>query len=141
MWRICVIHTNRSHDKQSCAFRTSQALSITNQELVFLYRLAPGACPESYGLQVALLAGIPSLVVQAATKAGLALEKSIGQNFQLSERRSQFSSIHEEWLEALVAASMSEPNQQSSSSGDDAFDALFCLRCELKRSYSQGNQI
>ncbi|GJZ11094.1 DNA mismatch repair protein MSH7 [Tanacetum coccineum] len=47
-------------------YYTSQS---TNQQLVFLYRLANGAWRESYGLQVASMAGIPEKVVE--TKIGV----------------------------------------------------------------------
>ncbi|CAM8914652.1 unnamed protein product [Rhodiola kirilowii] len=134
-------HPHVSSQHMSCTFRKSQSPSKSDEELVFLYRLAPGACPESYGLQVALMAGIPNQVVQAATKAGLAMKKSIGQSFRFSEQRSQFSSIHEEWLKGVISVSRTEPNHPSNGEDNDALDALFCLWCELKRSYAQADII
>ncbi|KAK7396957.1 hypothetical protein VNO78_18120 [Psophocarpus tetragonolobus] len=39
-------------------------------EVTFLYRLTPGACPKSYGVNVARIAGLPTSVLQkAATKS------------------------------------------------------------------------
>ena len=35
-------------------------------EIVFLHRLAPGAAPQSYGIQVAKLAGVPGEVIARA---------------------------------------------------------------------------
>jgi DNA mismatch repair ATPase MutS len=40
------------------------------EEVTFLYRLTDGACPKSYGANVARLAGLPdSVVARAAAKA------------------------------------------------------------------------
>ncbi|EOA19802.1 hypothetical protein CARUB_v10000048mg [Capsella rubella] len=36
------------------------------EEVTFLYRLTPGACPKSYGVNVARLAGLPEYVLQRA---------------------------------------------------------------------------
>ncbi|KAK9819817.1 hypothetical protein WJX72_002734 [[Myrmecia] bisecta] len=45
--------------------------------LTFLYQLRPGACPRSYGLQVARLAGIPTAVVRVARQAGTLIEDKL----------------------------------------------------------------
>ncbi|XXG53994.1 hypothetical protein AAC387_Pa03g1985 [Persea americana] len=37
------------------------------EEVTFLYRLTPGACPKSYGVNVARLAGLPDSVLQKAS--------------------------------------------------------------------------
>lgn len=34
--------------------------------ITFLYKLKPGRCPRSYGMNVARLAGIPDTIVQKA---------------------------------------------------------------------------
>eukprot|EP01090_Pellita_catalonica_P005110 TRINITY_DN14958_c0_g1_i1.p1 TRINITY_DN14958_c0_g1~~TRINITY_DN14958_c0_g1_i1.p1 ORF type:complete len:140 (-),score=29.54 TRINITY_DN14958_c0_g1_i1:176-595(-) len=36
------------------------------RELTFLYKVAEGACPQSYGMNVALMAGIPRGIVERA---------------------------------------------------------------------------
>jgi DNA mismatch repair protein MSH6 len=46
-------------------------------QITFLYRLRPGACPRSYGLQVARLAGIPGGVVSRAHAAGARMEAKL----------------------------------------------------------------
>jgi len=38
------------------------------EEVTFLYKLTPGACPKSYGTNVARLAGLPAVVVQRAAE-------------------------------------------------------------------------
>ena len=45
--------------------------------LVFLYQLRSGACPCSYGLQVAQLAGIPKGISESARRAGAVLESRL----------------------------------------------------------------
>lgn len=115
----------------ACAFRSkSECPSKSDQELVFLYRLTSGACPESYGLQVAMMAGIPEKVVEAASKAGQVMKKSVGESFRSSEQRSEFSTLHEEWLKTLLNVS-----QTGHYNDEDSFDVLFCLHQELKSSY------
>ncbi|XVF88507.1 hypothetical protein PTKIN_Ptkin19aG0056500 [Pterospermum kingtungense] len=121
----------------ACSFNLkSESCSRGEQELVFLYRLTDGACPESYGLQVAIMAGIPENVVEAASKAGQVLKRSVGESFKSSEQRSEFSTLHEEWLKTLVNIS-----QLGNRNFDDAdaYDTLFCLWHELKNSYRACN--
>ncbi|GAB4839197.1 DNA mismatch repair protein msh7 [Ancistrocladus abbreviatus] len=116
----------------ACTFKpSSETSSERDHELVFLYRLAPGACPESYGLQVALMAGVPKQVVKAASMAAQLIKERIGENFRSSERRSEFSTLHEEWFKTLTAVS----GIAASSCDDDTYDTLFCLWHELRSSY------
>ncbi|KAJ4846391.1 DNA mismatch repair protein msh7 [Turnera subulata] len=126
-------HPHVSLQHMACAFNPrSQSSARDESDLVFLYRLTAGACPESYGLQVAVMAGIPEQVVHAASHAGQLMKRSIGESFKSSERRSEFSTLHEQWLKALVNVSQS---RDFSSDDEDAFDTLFCLWHELKCSY------
>lgn len=55
--------------------------------ITFLYRLCSGACPKSYGLQVAQLAGIPSNALRVADQAGLQLETKLKALFEGSQHR------------------------------------------------------
>ncbi|KAH1234250.1 DNA mismatch repair protein MSH7 [Glycine max] len=120
----------------ACAFKSkSDTHSMRDQELVFLYRLASGPCPESYGLQVALMAGIPEKTVNIASKASQQMKKSIGQSFRSSEQRSEFSTLHEEWLKTLVSISRIE---DCNSLDEDALDTLICLWYEVKTSFISG---
>ncbi|KAL0345263.1 UNVERIFIED_CONTAM: DNA mismatch repair protein MSH7 [Sesamum radiatum] len=116
----------------ACSFDCASKMSSqVDQKLVFLYRLASGACPESYGMQIALMAGIPSSVVEAASKAGQVMKEMVGESFKSSEQRENFSTLHEEWLKSVL--SLSE-TAEADFDNDDAFDSLFCLWHELKRS-------
>ncbi|KAK4479162.1 hypothetical protein RD792_014673 [Penstemon davidsonii] len=115
----------------ACSFDlTSKTLSQVDKQIVFLYRLASGACPESYGMQVAHMAGIPVPVIQAASKAGQVMKKKVGQNFKSCEQRENFSTLHEDWLKALVSVSKTAEVDFD----DDAFDSLFCMWHEVKTS-------
>ncbi|KAL9261157.1 DNA mismatch repair protein MSH7-like protein, partial [Drosera capensis] len=122
-------YVNLQH--MACAFVPRS--NSSESDLVFLYRLASGACPESYGLQVAAMAGIPKKVVEAASRAGQTMKQTIGESFRSSERRSEFSSMHTEWLKALTAVS----GAGLDSCDDDMCDALFCLWHEVKSSYAK----
>ncbi|XP_031387597.1 DNA mismatch repair protein MSH7 [Punica granatum] len=118
----------------ACALqsKSSTPSGRPEQELVFLYRLASGPCPESYGLQVATMAGIPEKVVESASRAGRAMKRSIGESFRSSEQRIVFSSLHEEWLKTLLILSKTGEGGTRVSEDDDALDTLFCLWHEMK---------
>lgn len=125
-------HPHVSLQHMACTFKSKfENLPQGDQELVFLYRLASGACPESYGMQVALMAGIPKQVVEAASKAGQVMKRRVGESFKSSEQRSEFSTLHEEWLKCVLAVSKTGDCDLDS---DDALDTLFCLWHELKCS-------
>jgi len=131
-------HPHVSLQHMACAMRPHSPPGNKEYELVFLYRLAPGACPESYGLQVALMAGIPKAVVEAATAAAGAMKEMVGENFKSSEQRSEFSTLHEEWLKAALAFSSCQASNFNYSD-DDTYDTLFCLWHELKNSYAKSS--
>ncbi|KAL7151089.1 hypothetical protein ABFS83_04G007600 [Erythranthe nasuta] len=51
-------------------------------EVIFLYKLTPGACPKSYGVNVARLAGLPDTVLQKATAKSQEFELSYGKRLK-----------------------------------------------------------
>ena len=122
-------HPHVSLQHMSCAMRPTSS-SGKDFDLVFLYRLASGACPASYGLQVALMAGIPKQVVEAASTASEAMKEMIGASFKSSEQRSEFSTLHEQWFKTILSLACEQGNFD-----DDTYDSLFCLWHELKTSY------
>ncbi|XP_042481954.1 DNA mismatch repair protein MSH7 [Macadamia integrifolia] len=130
-------HPRVTLQHMACTFKPKVGGFSSDQELVFLYRLTSGACPESYGLQVALMAGVPRQVVEVASKASQGLKKLIAENFRSSEQRSDFSTLHEEWLKILLA--VSKNRESSLNNDDDAFDTLLCLWHELRASYHLSN--
>jgi DNA mismatch repair ATPase MutS len=53
--------------------------------VTFLYRLVPGACPKSYGVNVARLAGLPAHVLAVAAAKAAELEaQSVDANAPLN---------------------------------------------------------
>ena len=62
----------------ACAVTPAEEAGGVDQ-VTFLYRLSDGACPKSYGVNVARLAGIPECVVRrAAAVSQLVEEKGLG---------------------------------------------------------------
>ncbi|KAL5863022.1 hypothetical protein ACOSQ3_000536 [Xanthoceras sorbifolium] len=55
------------------------------EEVTFLYRLSRGACPKSYGVNVAQLAGLPNCVLQKAAAKSSAFEAIYGKHRTESE--------------------------------------------------------
>uniref|UniRef100_K3ZQ28 DNA mismatch repair protein n=1 Tax=Setaria italica TaxID=4555 RepID=K3ZQ28_SETIT len=53
------------------------------EEVTFLYRLTPGACPKSYGVNVARLAGIPASVLQRANEKSNDFEANYGKRHRM----------------------------------------------------------
>ena len=47
--------------------------------MTFLYKLTPGSCPKSYGVNVARLAGLPESVLKCAAKTAAAHEANAGE--------------------------------------------------------------
>ncbi|KAA3458880.1 DNA mismatch repair protein MSH6 isoform X2 [Gossypium australe] len=50
------------------------------EEVTFLYRLTPGACPKSYGVNVARIAGLPDSVLQTAASKSREFEAVYGKH-------------------------------------------------------------
>ena len=81
---------------------------------------------------MAIMAGIPERVVEAASKARQVMKRSLGKSFRSSEQRSEFSTLHEQWLNMIMAVSKSEDRNFDDT---DDFDTLFCLWHELRSFY------
>ncbi|XP_030472662.2 DNA mismatch repair protein MSH7 [Syzygium oleosum] len=127
-------HPRVTLQHMACALKSNCGNhSKSDQELVFLYKLSSGACPESYGLQVACMAGIPQQVVESASKAGRLMKMSVGGSFKSSEQRLEFSTLHEEWLKTLL--SVAQTGGHNVDGDEDALDTFFCLWHELKSLY------
>ncbi|CAA0824896.1 DNA mismatch repair protein MSH6 [Striga hermonthica] len=52
------------------------------EEVIFLYKLTPGACPKSYGVNVARLAGLPDTVLQKAAAKSQEFEGNYGKRLR-----------------------------------------------------------
>ncbi|WVZ64907.1 hypothetical protein U9M48_014354 [Paspalum notatum var. saurae] len=64
------------------------------EEVTFLYRLTPGACPKSYGVNVARLAGIPASVLQRASEKSSEFEANYGRRYCMT--KDEHASAHSE---------------------------------------------
>ena len=107
-------------------------VSTSQKRLVFLYKLSPGASPDSYGLHVASLAGLPEKVIKQAENARSIIQSRLSSTFQANAHRLHFSHIHENWLRTIFA--MLNPNVLKSNAVDirDAYDTLLCVWHELQ---------
>ncbi|XP_018475958.1 DNA mismatch repair protein MSH6 [Raphanus sativus] len=57
------------------------------EEVTFLYRLTPGACPKSYGVNVARLAGLPDDLLQRAVIKSQEFEGLYGKNHKKADHK------------------------------------------------------
>jgi DNA mismatch repair protein MutS len=82
--RARVLFATHYHELTALAERLAHAANATvevkewRDEIVFLYRVVPGAADRSYGIHVAKLAGLPAAVVARAGEVLTELEKADG---------------------------------------------------------------
>ncbi|GJP57943.1 hypothetical protein CLOP_g20647 [Closterium sp. NIES-67] len=109
-----------------------------DEELVFLYKLHSGACPKSYGLKVASMAGIPSRVVMKATQAASALEHELSDKFDNPEplAASKLLDLERSWVQTLqgVAACGASGAKVPDEDAEDTFETLYCIWHEVRHS-------
>lgn len=70
-------------------------------EVTFLYSLTPGACPKSYGVNVARLAGLPESVLKTAVAKSIEFEAAYGKHKQ-SENPLPIQAWEEEETRAFI---------------------------------------
>lgn len=68
-------------------------------EVTFLYRLSAGACPKSYGVNVARLAGLPTYVLQKADAKSREFEATYGKYRTVS---SEPYSSNQSWVDEII---------------------------------------
>ena len=82
--RCRVLFATHYHELTALADRLARAANATvevkewRDEIVFLYRVVPGAVDRSYGIHVAKLAGLPGAVLARANEVLTELEKANG---------------------------------------------------------------
>ncbi|MGH6827134.1 DNA mismatch repair protein MutS [Methyloceanibacter sp.] len=82
--RCRVLFATHYHELTALADRLPRAANATvevkewRDEIVFLYRVVPGAADRSYGIHVAKLAGLPQAVLSRANEVLTELEKADG---------------------------------------------------------------
>ncbi|KAM0829156.1 hypothetical protein ACQ4PT_067060 [Festuca glaucescens] len=128
-------HPHVSLQHMACMLRPRSGGS-GDKELTFLYRLASGASPESYGLQVATMAGIPMSTVEKASVAGQMMKSKIARNFKSSEGRAEFSTLHEDWLRTILAIGGVKDGHLD----EGTMDTMFCVAQELKSHFRKGGR-
>ncbi|KHN43463.1 DNA mismatch repair protein Msh6-1 [Glycine soja] len=69
-------------------------------EVTFLYRLTPGACPKSYGVNVARIAGLPTSVLQKAAAKSREFEATYGKCRKVS---TVTNSPNKNWVDEIAA--------------------------------------
>lgn len=124
-------HPHVTLQHMACMLKPRNGGDGGEKELTFLYRLTSGACPESYGLQVATMAGLPRSIVERASAAGEMMRSKIAGNFRSSEERAEFSTLHEEWVRTIVAIG----GVKDAHLDEDTMDTLFCVFHELKAHF------
>ncbi|XP_062143527.1 DNA mismatch repair protein MSH6 [Alnus glutinosa] len=82
------------------------------EEVTFLYRLTPGECPKSYGVNVAWLAGLPDSVLQNAAAKSREFEGAYGKHWKKFEDGLSNQSLVDEMVEFVqkfmdIAANLS----------------------------------
>lgn len=82
-----VKHTVRVlHLACRCCRIERATLATPFARVTFQYKLQPGACPKSYGLHVAALAGIPQPICSVAEQVGTALESRLSRDFRQAHK-------------------------------------------------------
>jgi DNA mismatch repair protein MutS len=72
------------------------AVTEADGNVVFLHKIIPGGADRSYGIHVALLAGLPRPIIQRATEILSDLEKSSGQSVRINPLLAQQASLFPE---------------------------------------------
>lgn len=74
-------------DKMPGVFNCHVAVSEENESVVFLHQIRPGGCDDSYGIEVARLAGVPDDVVRRAQEILIQLEEENGPRQKMKIRQ------------------------------------------------------
>ncbi|XP_047969957.1 DNA mismatch repair protein MSH6 [Salvia hispanica] len=78
------------------------------EEVIFLYKLTPGACPKSYGVNVARLAGLPDTVLRKAAAMSQEFEGTYGNKLGATHRWEDKASLIIENLIKITATAESK---------------------------------
>lgn len=100
--------------------------SMAEKELVFLYKLKEGVCQQSYGLQVATLAGLPPSVVRSAEFASNSIRTTVSAAFDAALIKDGLPDLHKQWFTALMEATTFDD--------EDLHDTFVCIWEEMRRS-------
>jgi DNA mismatch repair protein MutS len=142
--RCRVLFATHYHELTALADRLPRAANATvevkewRDEIVFLYRVVPGAADRSYGIHVAKLAGLPGAVLARANEVLTELEKADGRPKPLdladdlplfSAAKGASPSPRQSALEATVGAL-----RPDAMTPREALEAIYTLKGLLDRS-------
>ncbi|KAJ7570918.1 hypothetical protein O6H91_01G139800 [Diphasiastrum complanatum] len=127
-----------TNDEWNKASDVGQSSCLFDKQLVFLYKLKAGACPRSYGLQVASLAGIPESIVVVAAKASEMIHSCLNKAFQAAtDVNTELSHIQKQWLKSLITAgkliTFGRSSNRPLDCAEDAYDTFLCLWHEMRK--------
>lgn len=125
-------------DREALSSGEPSKSSAYEKRLVFLYKLSPGASPDSYGLHVASLAGLPKTVIKQAENARSIIYSRLSSTFQSNAHRVHFSHVHDQWMRTILAAPNLNGSNCSAIDMEDAYDTLLCVWHELQSCMSKG---
>jgi DNA mismatch repair protein MSH6 len=91
-----------AHVADDVADDVTREATEADRPITFLYKLRRGACPKSYGMRVAALAGVPRTVVEEAEKAAASMEKKLSNAF--GDESDAFTVGERSAVDAIVAA-------------------------------------
>lgn len=97
------------------------------EKIVFLHSVKPGPANQSYGLQVAQLAGVPGQVIQSAKKKLIELEHQTVSNHQESGQFEMFSDRPHPVIEQLQELDIDELSPRA------ALELLYRLQDDAKK--------
>ena len=83
----------------ACMVENDETEDPDQESIVFLYKLAFGSCPKSYGFHAASLAGVPKEIIQLARKKAEAMEKRC-KDVALLKKIFSMNSIPQELLQS-----------------------------------------
>ena len=98
-------------------------------KIIFLHKVQPGPASQSYGIQVAQLAGVPRSVIQQAKKKLQALEQQAYQQYAPAKLQGDlFASVVEDEPAAVLRLRAIDPDQLTPK---EALEVLYQLRAEV----------
>ncbi|PWA96876.1 MUTS-like protein (chloroplast) [Artemisia annua] len=101
------------------------------EEVTFLYKLTLGACPKSYGVNVARLAGLPDNVLQKAATKSEEFETMYGGN------RNNSNPTNKHWKDEMMVILQSLSNCLVDTRCSSSADGIFELQTRAKILHDQ----
>ncbi|WJX79846.1 DNA mismatch repair protein msh6 [Trifolium repens] len=105
-------------------------------EVTFLYRLTAGACPKSYGVNVARLAGLPTSVLQKAAAKSREFEATYG---KYRKALSETNSLNQSWVDEITTIVQKLNNAATNLSWEETVSdgSLMELQCKARKLLQQ----